>query len=272
MSGTNGNGANAERRAIFISGAGAGIGRKTAEQFAEHGWLVGLYDIDTAAVAAARAEIGPERALDGELDVTDPRSWTQALAAFTQASGGRLDVLFNNAGIIAPGRLDEVAPERHKQVLDVNVAGVVFGSQAAYPFLKATPGARVINMCSASAIYGQPDIAVYSASKFAVHGLTEALDLEWRKDGIKVMAIWPLWVKTALSDAAVAGESKTTSTLGVRLSTGDVAGAVWSAANHDGRIPKTHWHVGWQTTLLATASHIGPGAATRCVVGRLSGA
>ena len=272
MAGTNGMDAGADRKAVFISGAGAGIGRRTAELFAEHGWFVGLYDIDAAAVAAARAEIGPDSCVDGRVDVTDPASWQEALAAFVAASGGRLHVLFNNAGIIAAGRLDEVPAERHKQVLDVNVAGVVFGSQAAYPHLKATPGSRVINMCSASAIYGQPDIAVYSASKFAVHGLTEALDLEWRKDGIRVMAIWPLWVKTALSDAAVAGASKSTSTLGVRLTTDDVAAAVFEAANYDGRLPKTHWRVGWQTNLLATASHLGPGFASRWVVGRLTGA
>jgi NAD(P)-dependent dehydrogenase (short-subunit alcohol dehydrogenase family) len=147
---------------------------------------------------------------------------------------------------------------------------VLYGCRAAYDYLRRTAGARVINMASASAIYGQPEIASYSASKFAVRGLTEALDLEWRKDGIRVMAIWPLWVKTALSEAA--GGTGTTSSLGVRLTPSDVAEAVWRAANYGGSLPRTHWHVGWQAQLLANAAHLIPAAATRWIVGRLAGA
>jgi NAD(P)-dependent dehydrogenase (short-subunit alcohol dehydrogenase family) len=258
------------RRAIFISGAGAGIGRRTAELFAARGWFVGLYDVDAEAVASLRESLGEGTAVDGVLDVTDPAAWGPALEAFWEASGGRLDVLFNNAGIIAAGPFASVDVARHRQVIDVNVAGVINGSHAGYPYLKRTPGSRVINMCSASAIYGQPDIATYSASKFAVRGLTEALDLEWRRDGIRCMAIWPLWVNTAL--AAAAGSSRTTTSLGVRLKPEDVSEAVWRAANYEGRVPRVHWRVGAQTHVLGLAAHVGPSAATRWVVARLSGA
>jgi NAD(P)-dependent dehydrogenase (short-subunit alcohol dehydrogenase family) len=269
MGSDNGKHDGGERRAIFISGAGAGIGRTTAELFASRGWFVGLYDIDTAAVAAARAEIGGDGAIDGHLDVTAPASWTAALAGFWKASAQRLDILFNNAGIIAPGPFAEVDLAAHQKVLDVNVSGVINGSHAAHTYLRRTPGARVINMASASAIYGQPDIAVYSASKFAVRGLTEALDLEWRKNGIRVSAIWPLWVKTALADAA--GTSRTTTSLGVRLKPADVAEVVWRAATEQRRLHRTHWHVGLQTNVLNAASHFGPSIATREVTGLLSG-
>jgi NAD(P)-dependent dehydrogenase (short-subunit alcohol dehydrogenase family) len=270
MAGNDGRaGKDVARRAIFISGAGAGIGRTAAELFAGHGWFVGLYDVDTAAVARLRAELGDGNALDGQLDVTNPGSWHRALEAFWKAAGERLDVLFNNAGIIAPGPFHEVSAEAHARVMDVNINGVLYGSHAAYDYLRKTAGARVINMASASAIYGQPDIASYSASKFAVRGLTEALDLEWRKDGIRVMSIWPLWVKTALADAA--SGTKTTSSLGVRLTPLDVAEMVWRAANYDGAVPRTHWLVGWQTQVLASAARLGPAAVTRWAVGRLSG-
>jgi NAD(P)-dependent dehydrogenase (short-subunit alcohol dehydrogenase family) len=256
------------RKAIFVSGAGAGIGRQTAELFASRGWFIGLYDVDVDAVAAVRAGLPEGVAVDGRLDVTDADSWKPALDAFWEASGRRLDVLFNNAGIIAAGPFADVELARHQKVIDVNVSGVMNGCHAAYPYLKQTPGARVINMCSAAAIYGQPDIATYSASKFAVRGLTEALDLEWQRDGIRVAAIWPLWVKTALAEAA--SGSRTTTSLGVRLKPEDVSEAVWRAANHAGRVRKVHWRVGAQTHVLAAASHLGPSAASRFVVGRLS--
>jgi NADP-dependent 3-hydroxy acid dehydrogenase YdfG len=264
------NGTGTGREAIFISGAGAGIGRKTAELFASKGWFVGLYDVDTEAVASAREEIGPEKCIDGALDVTKPSQWDRALKAFWAASGERLDVLFNNAGIIAAGPFAEVDIKRHQAVIDVNVSGVMNGAHAGYKYLKQTPGARVINMASAAAIYGQPDIATYSASKFAVRGLTEALDLEWRKQDIRVAAIWPLWAKTAL--AAAAGESKTTSSLGVRIEPEDVAKAVWNAAGYKGIYPRTHWTVGLQTQVLANAAHFVPTSATRLLVRLLSGA
>jgi NAD(P)-dependent dehydrogenase (short-subunit alcohol dehydrogenase family) len=258
-----------EKKAIFISGAGAGIGRKTAELFASKGWFVGLYDVDVEAVAKARAEIGPDQCIDGPLDVTKPSQWDRALKAFWAASGERLDVLFNNAGIIAAGPFAEVDIKRHQAVMDVNVSGVMNGTHAGYKYLKQTPGARVINMASAAAIYGQPDIATYSASKFAVRGLTEALELEWGKEGIRVAAIWPLWAKTAL--AAAAGDSKTTSSLGVRIEPEDIAKAVWKAAHYDGRLPKTHWTVGFQTQVLANAAHFVPSTATRFMTKLLAG-
>jgi NAD(P)-dependent dehydrogenase (short-subunit alcohol dehydrogenase family) len=269
MGDSNGNTAADGREAIFISGAGAGIGRQTAELFAERGWFVGLYDVDMKAVAEVRAVIGADKAVDGKLDVTKRDSWKAALESFWQASGERLDVLFNNAGIIAAGPFGEVDLKAHQKVIDVNVSGVMNGSHTAYPYLKRTKGARVINMASAAAIYGQPDIASYSASKFAVRGLTEALDLEWRAEGIRVASIWPLWVKTALADAA--SSSRTTSSLGVRLKPEDVAKAVWDAAHYTGRIPKTHWHVGIQTNVLNAASHIAPAVASRWMVGMFSG-
>src|ERR1700741_2954167 len=114
MAGTNGDGARSSREAIFISGAGAGIGRKTAELFASKGWFVGLYDVDVEAVAKAREEIGPEKCVDGPLGVTRPAQGERALRAFWAASGQRLDVLFNNAGIIAAGPFAEVDIKRHQ--------------------------------------------------------------------------------------------------------------------------------------------------------------
>ena len=85
-------------------------------------------------------------------------------------------------------------------MVDVNVKGVVFGCHAALPHLRRTPGSVVVNVSSASALYGQPGLAVYSATKSAVCALTEALELEWRPHGVRVVDVLPLFVRTAMGE------------------------------------------------------------------------
>lgn len=260
--------------AVLITGSAAGIGRATAEKFAAEGYLVGIYDVDEAAVARALEELG-DSAVGGRLDVTDPAQWEQALTQFTGASGGRLDVLVNNAGILRAGRLAEVALAQHHLTIDVNVKGVINGCHAAYPHLKATEGSQVVNLCSASAIYGQPEIASYSASKFAVRGLTEALELEWRKEGIRVQAVWPLWVNT---DLLTGNHATSTDTLGVNLTVDDVAEEIWRVTRPPrkalGRLPlglpSVHSAVGLPAKALASTANLVPSFVSREVNKRIS--
>ena len=103
---------------------------------------------------------------------------------------------------------------------------------------------------------GQPELAVYSATKFGVRGLTEALELEWRRHGIRVIAMWPLFVQTAMVDGMETGSTKS---LGIHLTADDVAEAIYSAT-HPGRewLPKVHYPVGTQTKLLASLSQVSP--------------
>lgn len=145
---------------------------------------------------------------------------------------GLLDVLDNNAGIIVDGPVEESDPAAIQQLINVNCLGVTLGARAAHPHLKATPGAQLLNMSSASAIYGQPGIVAYSASKFYVAGLTEALGLEWRSDDIRVLDLWPLWAKTELS----AIEATSVRKLGVRITPGAVADTIWDAVH-----PRNTW-------------------------------
>jgi len=249
--------------AVFITGAAQGIGRATAERFAAEGWFVGLYDIAAEQAREAAAELGPESAVGGALDVTEPEQWARALEEFTGASGGGLDLLLNNAGILRAGRFAEVPLVEHHLTVAINVDGVINGCHAAYPYLRATPGAGVINVCSASAIYGQPEIASYSASKFAVRGLTEALELEWRKEGIRVQAVWPLWVDTGLLDG---NDATSTNTLGVNLTVDDVAEQILAMTKDRGllrRVPKVHTAVGFPARALRTAADLVPSVLTR---------
>lgn len=254
---------------VFITGAAAGIGRATALNFARHGYRVGAYDIDTAGLATLHDEItaGGGEVTIGTLDVVDATDWTRQLEAFTGGSR-RLDILINNAGVLSAGRFEEVALDVQRRMVDINIFGTMAGMHTAFTCLRNTPGSQVVNLCSASAIYGQPELAVYSATKFAVRGLTEALELEWRRYGIRVIAMWPLFVATAMVDGVETGSTRS---LGVHLSAGDVAEAIYAATHPDRRWPsRAHYPVGRQTKVLAALSQVSPNWATRLLTRTLS--
>lgn len=243
---------------IFITGAGAGIGRATAILFARQGWFVGLYDIDTIAVDQLAQELGAENCLTGELDVTKQEHWQQALESFFQQTG-RLDLLFNNAGILFSGPFETINLGAQLKMVEVNVSGVLMGCHCAFPYLQQTPNAMVINMSSASAIYGQPSLAVYSATKFFVRALTEALELEWKNKGIRVQDLMPLFVATNMVQGM---EAKTFDLLGAKLTPEDIAQTAWEAANA-GKKTKVHWPVGLPTKVFYQLSDLGPSQLTR---------
>jgi NAD(P)-dependent dehydrogenase (short-subunit alcohol dehydrogenase family) len=255
---------------IFITGAAAGIGRAVAERFAQAGWFVGLYDVDEAGVQALRQRLGAQRCVAARLDVTSPDDWRAALAGFAQASGGGLNVLFNNAGIAVTSPFEEADLLRHHRLIDINIKGVLNGCHTAFALLRQTPGSRVINMCSASALYGQPELGTYSASKAAVRSLTEALDIEWARHGIRVVDVLPLFVNTAMVANEVS-RMKTVQTLGVRLGPDDVAQVVWRLATRPAASLPVHAMVGWQTRLFALLSKLSPGFMNRLVTARMAG-
>ncbi|MFD1815340.1 SDR family oxidoreductase [Rhodococcus gannanensis] len=256
-------------RAVVVTGAAAGIGRATALRFARDGWLVGAFDVDRGGLTALAEEI---RAAGGAvhigyLDVTEADQWRERLVEFVAAAGGRLDVLVNNAGVLASGPFAQTDPAVHRRMVDVNVGGVVTGCAAAYPHLAATPGSVLVNLCSASAIYGQPELATYSATKFAVRGLTEALELEWRSEGIRVLAIWPLFVQTAMVEGM---HTAAVASLGVRLTAEDVADEIVSAVGRRTRLPTVHHPVGRQARAMLLASRFAPAWLNRAVNSRLT--
>lgn len=188
------------RKSIFITGAASGIGAATARLFSEKGWFCGLYDIDTAGLANVADELGAGNSISAKLDVRDRADWALAVKGFAEATNGKMDVLFNNAGIGRHGWFEEVAGEDNDLVVDVNVKGVINGVQACLPLLKETDGARIVNTASTAGIVGSPRLAVYSATKFAVRGLTEALDAEFRDLGIRVTSLMPWFIDTPILD------------------------------------------------------------------------
>jgi NAD(P)-dependent dehydrogenase (short-subunit alcohol dehydrogenase family) len=188
------------RKSIFVTGAASGIGAETARLFAGKGWFCGLYDVNESGLADVASEIGAGNCHVARLDVRDRADWARAVAGFGDATGGVMHVLFNNAGVGRHGWFEDVKPDDNDWVIDVNFKGVVNGVQAALPLLKATPGARIVNTASTAGIVGSPQLAVYSATKFAVRGLTEALDAEFRDLDIRVTSLMPWFVDTPILD------------------------------------------------------------------------
>ncbi len=187
-----------DRKSIFITGAGSGMGRETALLFAHEGWFVGAYDVNAEALATLTAEIGAERCITGVLDVTDRLAFASAVATFGTATGGTLDLLFNNAGIAAGGLLDEQPWDEIERIIGINLMGVIIGIRAAMPLLKVTPGALCLTTSSSSAIFGTAGIAIYSATKHAVRGLTEALSIELKRYGVRAADLLPGLIDTPL--------------------------------------------------------------------------
>jgi NADP-dependent 3-hydroxy acid dehydrogenase YdfG len=259
-------------KAVFITGAAAGIGRATALTFARRGFTVGGYDIDEVGLKTLADDIDQigGSAITGHLDVTDTDEMAQRVGEFAKAAGDRLDVMVNNAGILLAGRFEDLDVRAHLKEIDINTKGVVNGLHAAFPYLRETPNSVVVNLASASAIYGQAELANYSATKFFVRGITEALDIEWNRYGIRVIAMWPLYVQTAMTDHIKTG---TTESLGIRLTAQDVADAIVKAVEPSWlrrTIHQVHFPVGSQTKLMAAGSRFSPAWLTRVANKRLA--
>ena len=257
---------------MFITGAAAGIGRATALTLARNGFTVGGYDIDEVGLKTLADDIDQigGRAITGHLDVTDTDEMTQRVGEFAKAAGDRLDVMVNNAGILLAGRFEDLEARAHLKEIDINAKGVVNGLHAAFPYLRETPNSVVVNLASASAIYGQAELANYSATKFFVRGITEALDIEWNRYGIRVIAMWPLYVQTAMTDHI---KTATTESLGIRLTAQDVADAIVTATEPSWlrrAIHQVHFPVGSQTKFMAAGSRFSPAWLTRLVTKRLA--
>lgn len=244
------------RQSIFITGGASGIGRATAQLFAGRGWRVGLADVDEAGLAETAAATGGAPTF--RMDVRDRDAWTAALDAFT--GGGGLDVLFNNAGVAVGGPLAEASFADLDRVVQVNFVGVLNGARIGHAYLKRTPGSCLLNTASASAIYGSAGLAAYSATKFGVRALTEALDGEWHADGIRVRDIVPGFIDTPLLHGT-AGQSNRSireqvTEAGLELTGVEaVAEAAWAAVHGE----RLHTYVGPTARRLAFAARWLPG-------------
>ena len=249
---------------VFITGAASGIGLATARRFASEGWFVGLYDINEEAIYGLLSSGEFPAACGGRCDVADGGSIRQALAHFAKATGDRLDVLINNAGVLTAGHFESNDSEAHDAIIRVNVLGLTKVAQLAFPLLKDTPNSTMLNLCSVSSVHGVPLLAVYSASKFYVNGLTQALGIEWAEHGIRVLSIKPPFVSTAMIDGMPEQLMKTFT---VDFSPEQIADAIMNALAGSG----DSYLLGWKAKTLGFLSKVLPAPLARRVVMYVTG-
>ena len=185
-------------RVGLVTGGGSGIGREIARRLAREGMAVAVLDRDDAAAQAVAAEIG---GLAVTADVTSPQAVERAVDA-TLARFERIDLLVNNAGIAWTGPALEMPLDTLQAMLQVNVEGVFIASRAVLPHMIARRSGSIVNLASWAGKTGAAYFAGYSATKFAVIGLTQALAREMAPHGIRVNAICPgIVVETAMRTA-----------------------------------------------------------------------
>ncbi|MEL6538086.1 MAG: SDR family NAD(P)-dependent oxidoreductase [Bacteroidota bacterium] len=231
---------------IFITGGARGIGLAIAKLFLQRGWFVGIYDLDTEELDKAVSTLNAPNLVSGALDVTNPDSAKGALEHFTKQTDGRLDVLVNNAGMARVGEFEASLLQDYQQMVELNMVGPITMTYQALPLLKSTPNSRLINLSSASAIYGNPELTVYAATKVGVRHLTEGWRLGLAKFGIHVTAVLPIYTRTRMVDDYIHLYQGLT-LKDVKLTVEDVAKVTWKAAT--GR-KRTVWYVGAKTKFL----------------------
>ncbi len=190
-------------KVALITGAASGIGRATALRIAEEGGNVFLSDVQAEAVEATAkdaARLGVQ-AQARVADVSDPEACRATVAACVERFG-RLDALCNIAGIMRMRHAHEHTVDEWNLVLAVNLSGTFFMSQAALPHLLESHGS-IVNTSSTAALAGTAYAAAYAASKGGVLALTQTLAVEYGKQGIRVNAVCPGSIKTAMTSRSI---------------------------------------------------------------------
>lgn len=186
-------------KVAIITGAASGIGKATAKLFAEHGAKVVVADIDKDGGNQTVANIhnAGNEAIYVQTDVTI-KADTEQMVAQTVKTYGKLDILFNNAGIAMRLPVAELSEDDWHRCLNVNLTGVFLCAKAAIPAMQQNGGGTIINMSSIFGIVGADVRAAYVASKGAVTNLTRGMALDYAQDNIRVNCICPGFVETPL--------------------------------------------------------------------------
>jgi NAD(P)-dependent dehydrogenase (short-subunit alcohol dehydrogenase family) len=200
-----------EGKTAIITGAASprGLGKATAVLFAQHGARIAILDLDPDEAAEAAAELPGSGHIGLVCDVTDQNA-SNVVRDEVIAALGQVDILVNNAGITQPLKIMDIAPANYDAVLDVNLRGTLYMSQALIPHFRVRKTGSIINMSSVSAqrgggIFGGPH---YSAAKAGILGLTKAMARELAPDGIRSNAICPGFIATDITAGKLTDEMR----------------------------------------------------------------
>ncbi|HZR14550.1 MAG TPA: glucose 1-dehydrogenase [Acidimicrobiia bacterium] len=191
-------------KVALITGAARGQGEAEARLFAREGARVVLADVLDDDGARVARDIGDDARYE-HLDVGDETEWTTVVDATTRAFGS-LDVLVNNAGILRHHVIEDHPLDEYLDVIRVNQVGCFLGMRAAVPAMRASGGGSIVNTASVAGLVGNAGLVAYTASKFAVRGMTKVAAVELGRYGIRVNSIHPGGVDTAMVRTGVFGD------------------------------------------------------------------
>jgi NAD(P)-dependent dehydrogenase (short-subunit alcohol dehydrogenase family) len=226
----------------LVTGAGSGIGLALATELVARGADVMVTDLDGEAVAALAENLRhPASTRNGrsgrspmvsfaELDVADPAAVEETVGRFT-LERGRLDFIFNNAGIGVGGPVESLTIDHWRKVVDVNLYGVVHGVAAAYPRMVQQRGGHIVNTASLAGLLPSPGLVPYSLTKHAVVGLSVGLRLEAASHGVRVSVVCPGLIETPLLDKGNAVDVPGTPDIDIRATLSAVMGKPYPAAS-----------------------------------------
>ena len=183
-------------KVAIVTGAASGIGRAVAQQLARQGAIVIAADLNPANMDTNTCNT---KAV--QTDVTNAEA-VQKLVDEVVAEHGRLDYMFNNAGIGMTGELRDMTLEQWNKILDVNLRGVIHGVVAAYPLMVKQGYGHIVNTASGLGLIAQPTLGAYSTTKHAVVALTDVLRQEAAGLGVKASVVCPGWIQTGIFDAS----------------------------------------------------------------------
>lgn len=191
-------------KVVIVTGAGSGIGKATAERFLKEGAKVTLVGRTKTKLEDVAEPYPADQVLVVEADVSNEDDiWN--LVAATTAKFGRLDVLVNNAGVVAEGDVGSLSTDDWRKVMGTDLDGVFYASRAAIPHLKSSKGS-IVNVSSVSGTGGDWGMAAYNAAKGGVTNLTRAMAMDHGKDGVRVNAVCPSLTRTGMTEEMMGDE------------------------------------------------------------------